>query len=94
MAFAHAVTGVVRANGLRRRGMARQTGIDPLAWVLQAEQSRLAGRALHEYPETEIAARDDTRPRSRSEPRTGTISVDEFVLFAEQRLEGAIARGP
>jgi multiple sugar transport system substrate-binding protein len=92
-AFGHAVTGVAKANELRRQDVIQETGIDPQAWVLQAAQSKLVGWGLYKYPEAEITARNDIQPRYQSELLTGKISVNEFVLFAEQKLKEAIARG-
>lgn len=92
-AFAHAVTGVAKANEIRRQDVIQETGIDPQAWILQAGHSKLVGWGLYKYPETEITARNDIQPRYQNELLMGKISVNEFVLFAEQQLNAAIAKG-
>jgi hypothetical protein len=51
------------------------------------------GWGLFKYAEAEITARNDIQPRYQSELLTGKISVNEFVLFAEQKLKEAIAKG-
>jgi ABC-type glycerol-3-phosphate transport system substrate-binding protein len=92
-AFGHAVAGVAKANDIRRQDVIQETGIDPQAWILQAGHSKLVGWGIYKYPETEITARNDIQPRYQSELLGGKISVNEFVLFAEQKLRQAIAAG-
>lgn len=89
----HVVTGVSKAAETRRKEFQQETGVDPQAWILQAAHSKFAGWGLFQYPQAEIAARNEISPRFTQELLTGKISVNEFCAFAEQQLQQAIAAG-
>jgi ABC-type glycerol-3-phosphate transport system substrate-binding protein len=89
----HVVTGVIKATEIARKEFQQQSGVDPQGWFLQAARSKFVGWGIYKYPQAEIVARNEIQPRYQSELLTGKIGVNEFALFAEQKLKEAIAAG-
>ena len=87
------VTGLLKASEITRKAFQDQTGIDPQPWFTQANSSKFVAWGMYAYPETETVARADITPRFQNELLTGRMSVNDFAIFAEQQLRGAIAKG-
>jgi len=87
------VAGLLKAAEITRKTFQDQTGIDPQPWFTQANSSKFVAWGMYAYPETETVARAEITPRFQNELLTGKMSVNDFALFAEQQLKGAIAKG-
>jgi ABC-type glycerol-3-phosphate transport system substrate-binding protein len=89
----HVVTAVLKAQEIRTKEFIQESGVDPTAWALQSQGSKFVGWGMYKYPQVEIVSRNEINPRFQNELLTGKISVNDFSIFAEQQLNGAIAQG-